>query len=570
MKKKNSNSIRSQIFIYFMFTTSIILIIMGLVLYDNFSNVLEEEITSSTNMIINKSGNQLDRYIDSIKGLSISLADNVDTCTLFDNNHTHIDFEKDKSELESLINTIINGNKDIESITLVGQDGLVISTDPNLSMELSVDMMAMAWYQDAIGNTMPVLTSARMNEFSMDKDTWVISLSREITSDCQENIGVLLIDMNYDVIEEILDDLHLGSDGYTYIINSDNELVYHKDFSYFTNHEKLEQLLLVNQSTNQYIFKYPFTNANWTLVGVASLDSLHSIQQDLITALMILGLFMFLIALGSSMVFSRRVVSPLKELEKAMEQVDQGNLNQNVIVKGSKEAESLATYYTNMMIKIKKLLTEIKEKETVLRSSELQVLYSQINPHFLYNTLDTILWAAEFKDNEKVIDLTKALATFFRLSLHGGSEITTINDEIEHIKQYLFIQKQRYQDKLTYEIKTDESLGDIKIPKLILQPIVENSIYHGIKELAGIGKITITVTKKGGDILFKIIDNGVGFDTSKEHGETPSIKLGGVGLSNVDKRLKLYYGKEYGVTVISELNKGTTVILTIAPTYISP
>ncbi|MCK5811899.1 MAG: sensor histidine kinase [Clostridiales bacterium] len=569
MKKKTSSSIRSQIFIYFMFTTSIILIIMGLVLYSNFSNVLEEEITSSTNMIINKSGSQLDRYIDSIKGLSVSLADNVNTCTLFDDNHTHIDFKKDKRELEFLINTIINGNKDIESITLVGQDGLVISTDSNLSMEVSEDMMAMAWYQDAIGNKMPVLTSARMNEFSMDKDTWVISLSREIKSDCQENIGVLLIDMNYAVIEEILDDLHLGNEGYTYIINSDNELVYHKDFKYFTDQEKLEQLLLVDQSTNQYIFRYPFIHANWTLVGVASLDSLHSIQQDLIVALIIVGLFMFLIALGSSIVFSRRVVSPLKKLERAMEQVDQGNLNQTVIVKGSKEAESLATYYTNMMIKIKKLLTEIKEKEMVLRSSELQVLYSQINPHFLYNTLDTILWAAEFKDSEKVIDLTKALATFFRLSLHGGSEITTINEEIEHVKQYLFIQKQRYQDKLTYEIKTDDTLLAIKIPKLILQPIVENSIYHGIKELVGIGKITITVTKKNKDILFTITDNGVGFDVTKKHGDSSSLKLGGVGLSNIDKRLKLYYGNDYGVTVISEKNKETTVILTITPTYIS-
>ncbi|MBN2851571.1 MAG: sensor histidine kinase [Clostridia bacterium] len=565
MKNRKSKSIRSQIFLYFMLSTSLLLVVIGIVLYYNFSSLIKNEVTTSTQMIIDKSGSQLDMYIENVKGLSMTLADNNNTCTLFNNSHEVINFEEDRDDLQSLINTIIAGNQDIESIIMVGHDGLIISNETNLSMEISKDMMETSWYKDAIGNTMPVLTSARMQEFSMDKDTWVISLSREIVGTCDENLGVLLIDINYDVIEGILDDLNLGKHGYAFIINSNNDIVYHKDFSYFQDETKKEELLTIRDNASMFVHEYKFENANWTLVGVASMDSLYMFQKDIIMAIVILGIFMFLISLGSSVFFSKRVTNPLKKLEKAMAQVDSGNLNQDVNVTGSSEAESLAEYYRSMMIKIKKLLTEIKEKEMVLRNSELQVLYSQINPHFLYNTLDTILWAAEFQDNEKVINLTKALASFFRLSLKGGSELTTIESEFEHIRQYLYIQKQRYQDKLEYEITMDEAIKDIEIPKLILQPIVENAIYHGIKELDEVGIIKISARKSDHDIFFEITDNGVGYDVNKEViNAASSLKLGGVGQSNVDRRLKLYYGESCGLYIESKLNEGTTVTIKIS------
>jgi len=214
--------------------------------------------------------------------------------------------------------------------------------------------------------------------------------------------------------------------------------------------------------------------------------------------------------------------------------------------------------------RIRSLLAEIMEKEKFLRSYELRALHSQINPHFLYNTLDTIVWMAEFKDSEKVIAITKALAKFFRLSLGDGAETTSVGDEIDHVRQYLFIQKERYENKLDYEIEVNESILDAVIPKIILQPIVENAIYHGIRPLKSGGMVKIEAYPNNEDVIFKISDNGIGFDTAKlPEFKHNGLRLGGVGFNNVDKRVRLYYGEGYGLSLISYPGEGTEVMIKI-------
>jgi two-component system, sensor histidine kinase YesM len=161
----------------------------------------------------------------------------------------------------------------------------------------------------------------------------------------------------------------------------------------------------------------------------------------------------------------------------------------------------------------------------------------------------------------KVVSVSKAMASFFRLSLRGGSELTTVQDELEHVKQYLLIQKERYQDKLSFEIHADESLLEISIPKIILQPLVENSIYHGIRKLPGMGFISIGAAKTDYGLMFTVDDNGVGFNTEIPLQRETTNRLGGVGLQNVDERIRLYYGDGFGLDIESTLGKGTKVTL---------
>lgn len=561
MKKHKRQSMRTQIFIYFLLSTGVVLLVMGSLLYFNFSNLMEEEILKSTEMGIDKSGKQLELYINRVKDMSSILAGNVNTCSYFEHDHEgHEPDKDDKTDIDSLIETILSSNKEIQTVIMVGYDGKLISNVPDLGMEMSEDMMEQQWYTDALKNDMPVLTSARMQDFTMDKDTWVLSLSREISGDCDENIGVLFIDFKYDVIESILSELDLGSKGYAFILNEKDEVVYHEDTRYFEDDEKRNELIAVAGRSNEQkdeellTHSYKVKGTDWTLVGVASLDGVKSMRQDMVLILWMLGSALLIIALGSSAIFSRRMAAPLRKLEKAMAEVETGKLDGQVEIGGSAEAESLANHYTNMMKRIRSLLEEIQLKEKYLRTSELNVLQSQINPHFLYNTLDTILWAAEFQDSKKVISLTKALARFFRLSLGDGGRMTTVGDEIDHVRQYLFIQKERYQDKLRYTISADEEILKKRIPKLILQPIVENAIYHGIRNMEKQGMIEIKAKKQEDYIIFTISDNGVGYDIESE-------KTGGVGQSNVDKRIKLYYGGEYGVSIESKQGKGTTVTL---------
>ncbi len=566
MKLKRPYSLRTQIFIYFLLTTGVIMIVMGALLYANFSKLMEDEIMTSTKMGIDKSGKQLELYIKRIKDMSTILAGNVNTCSYFEHGHEgHEAHPDDLQDIESLITAVLAGNEEIQTIVMVGYDGKVISNDPDLGMELSEDMMKMPWYQNAVHNQMPVLTSARMQDFTMDKDQWVLSLSREIIGECQDNIGVLLIDFKYDVIEEILYELDLGSRGYAFILNSNDEVVYHHNSSYFEDDEKREELVYIANMGNdvmeadRLIHSYEINGTDWILVGVASLDGIQAARNDLVVVLWIMGSALLIIALGSSLLFSNRVAKPLRKLEEAMEEVENGNLDQEVDVKGSSEAKSLAEHYSKMMARVRNLLDEIQSKEKYLRTSELNALQSQINPHFLYNTLDTIIWSAEFQESDKVIALTKALAKFFRLSLGDGSELTTVADEMDHVRQYLIIQKTRYEDKLQYEISCDKDIEEIRIPKLILQPIVENAIYHGIRPMEGQGMINIKGVKSEDGLVFTISDNGIGYDTASPKSENKSG--GGVGQSNVNKRIKLYYGEKYGLKASSEPGKGATIIV---------
>ena len=212
-----------------------------------------------------------------------------------------------------------------------------------------------------------------------------------------------------------------------------------------------------------------------------------------------------------------------------------------------------------MLNHLEQLMMEAREQEQLARVYELKALSSQINPHFLYNTLDTIIWMAEFQDTNRVVSITKALATYFRLALNGGEDLIPLTKEVDHVRQYLYIQQQRYEEKLSYEIQVDENIPDILLPKLVLQPLVENAIYHGIKEINRPGKIQLTVRYQSPSIKITIEDNGVGL---KKQG-TSNKALGGVGIQNVKERLALYFGEEFKMEFDSVENSYTKVYLTI-------
>ena len=203
-------------------------------------------------------------------------------------------------------------------------------------------------------------------------------------------------------------------------------------------------------------------------------------------------------------------------------------------------------------------MIDIRRQEETTRQYQLQALSSQINPHFLYNTLDTIIWMAEFQDSQRVVQVTKSLATYFRLALNQGKDLICLSDEINHVRQYLFIQKQRYGDKLEYEIDENPAFDNLVLPKLVLQPLVENALYHGIKEKEGQGHIRVSVQKKDLGLVIRIEDDGVGFQNAGDSSQS-QLKRGGVGLQNVDQRLKLHFGEHYQMRIDSAPDKGTTV-----------
>ena len=541
---------------------TVILLLSGAV-YWFASNLLMSETISKTHDLLEMSGANIGTYIARVKGESNVFAGSPSL-----RQYLSDDEESLRTGLLSQIDTLLQNDSSIKSIVVVSKDGRILSNEKNLDMSVSSDMMKEDWYIESIHNTMPVLTGARMQSFSSDKDNWVISVSTEITGDSGDNLGVLLMDMEYSVIEDHLRSLDLGREGYVFLLNDKGEPVYHKDTSYFSDPDKLAQLLEIqsagdgyDKASNLLTCQTQIEKTGWTMVGVVSLDTLKMLERQLFEAVLLTGGLLFIAVLLIGILFTRRLSTPMADLERGMNEIEK--LAEVRIRKNSfYEVELLAGNYNRMIHRIRILMDEISDKEKTLRHAELNALVSQINPHFLYNTLDTIVWMAEFHDSTRVIALTKSLAAFFRLSLSGGRELITVGDELEHVRQYLYIQKERYGDKLNYTIHAPEEVLDYTVPKIILQPIAENSIYHGIKPLDSPGQITITVQEEGEKLIFTVSDNGAGCRPDAAAADNPS-RPGKVGLKNVDERLKLYYGPGYGVTIHPAPGAGCRVELTV-------
>lgn len=554
--------IKVQITLFYLIASVVLVTVFGVALYYSISNVILNESLSTTKNAVEGSGRYVEGYIDKLKTLAHIIGANPDTMACVGKNENHM-----TDDVMDLIELSLEADPYLESIVIVSKSGDIISNEADLNMTMSEDMMEQAWYQAAIESEMPVLTSARMQSFSMDKDNWVISISQEITDESGTNIGVLLIDIRYEVLESYFSDLDLGETGYVYILNQGGEVVYHEDTSYFTDEDKQKELRKMaamvgyDDEMDLLIHPYQLSNADWTLVGVSGLSGLDSVRRQIIETVLVVGLILLVIVLISGMFIAERITKPIKSLEIAMRDTDHQLQQVEIEASGSYEATQLAIQFNKMMERIHQLMGDVKEQEQYLRTYEINALHSQINPHFLYNSLDTIVWMAEFGDSDKVIEITKSLAKFFRLSLSKGQEMIQLSDELEHVKQYLFIQKQRYMEKLNYEFDTSE-IPDMKVPKIILQPIVENAIYHGIRDLDRPGKIVIRTHVMADNLSIIIEDNGKGFKyDNKDLPKSSKVKLGGVGLMNVDKRIKLYYGEAYGLSIESVIGKGTKVTL---------
>jgi len=552
-----------QISLFFLGLGLAAILALSVTVYYVAADLLMKETVSKTHDLLDLSGNNIATYIARVKGESNVFANN----SLL-RQYLAGDDESLRGDLMDSIDELLKNDSYIKSIVVVSKDGRILSNEENLDMSVSEDMMKEDWYMESIHNTMPVLTGARMQSFSSDKDNWVISVSTEITDPSGENLGVLLMDMEYSVVEDHLRSLDLGADGCVFLINDKGDLVYHKDTSYFSVPDKKEQLLerlamgdTYDKKNNLLTYQTKIENTGWILVGVVSMDNLKMLEQQLFEAVLLMGSLLFGAVVLLGVLFTRRLAIPMADLERGMTEIEK--LAEISVRKNSfYEVELLAEHYNRMILRIRELMREISDKEETLHQAELNALVSQINPHFLYNTLDTIVWMAEFNDSAKVIALTKSLAAFFRLSLNGGRELVSVADELEHVRQYLYIQKERYGDKLSYEIHAPEELLDYTVPKIILQPIVENSIYHGIKPMDGLGSINVTVRQDGPWLIFTVEDNGVGF-VPEAPTDGRSSGNGSVGLNNVDERLKLYYGQDCGLSISSAPGEGCTVRLVL-------
>ena len=556
-------SLLIQLVIYVFIMILALLGIVGGIYYQTSSVAIRQTTEQNTRKTIQQSGQFITSYLQKVKQTTSSLAENEKIKT-----YAQTPSQENAEQLRQLFATILKTDSDLVSAILVTKDGNLISTDPELTMKTSADMMKEKWYQDAIHKgAMPILTPARRTVSHTIGEKWVISIMQEVVDKDGKNLGVVRLDIGYKTLEAYLDQLQLGKEGFTFIVDANHDFVYHPKKAVYSSHVEMKAMapyLSVKngyvKSKQAYVSQYQIPNSGWTLIGVSSMEQLHAVQTQILWSFIGTGLFALGVCLIGIWFVLRLWIKPLRDLQATILKVGSGHSDLRANETGSPELVDLARQFNIMLDRIDQLMIAVKEEEQNVRKYELQALSSQINPHFLYNTLDTIVWMAEFNDSKRVVEVTKSLAKYFRLALNQGHEQISLKDEIDHVRQYLFIQKQRYGEKLQYEIKELKQYNDYKIPKLILQPLVENAIYHGIKEMNRQGMIRVSVYENDTQLIVSIYDNGRGFVASETTNAT-LVRLGGVGLKNVNQRLQLQFGKSYHMEIKSEENTYTEIRL---------
>lgn len=296
---------------------------------------------------------------------------------------------------------------------------------------------------------------------------------------------------------------------------------------------------------------YPFE-----VLTYASLSDVESNARYLLKNLLYIGTLTLLISLLASYRISKSVSKPVKDLVHHMKKIEKGDFSERFLTDRTDEIGELMTRYNKMAKRLDVLIQNIIESRDRLKKSEMKMLQSQINPHFLYNTLDTIKWMVKMGESEEVVTLITNLAKLLRISLEDAEEYQTVEMNLSWLKSYLEIQKARYDDDLTYEIKVPETLYEKRIPKLLLQPIVENAILHGLE---GKGRILVRGYEKEDRLVFEVEDDGKGMEEKMRASLLTETSGVGIGLLNVHKRIELYYGKGYGLEIESKVNQGTRV-----------
>ena len=391
------------------------------------------------------------------------------------------------------------------------------------------------------------------------------------TVDSESRVWVDSLLRNIDTLEDRIKDIEINiKDGGNYDQNIKelddefNKIGFKKEHDY-TPHITIGRVRdvyiltdLIQDDIQHYIY-YQTRNMDMVTTGLNGQVRLFLILCGGMIAVLAFGIAVI------AYLISRGILRPIRELSTAAEKIAEGDLSARANVKSNDEVEDLAQGFNYMAGNIEVLLDKVREEEEKRRQTDLRLLQEQINPHFLYNTLDTIVWLIEVNEPDQAVEMVVALSDFFRLSLNKGKEFVLIQQEEQHIRSYLQIQEKRYHDIMDYEIRIDPELYEYQIPKLTLQPLVENALYHGIKYKRSKGKIEILGSRKGEEIHLYVRDNGAGM-TSEELEELrreiqrPCKETEkGFGLANVNERIRMYFGETYGMKITSEKDCGTEV-----------
>lgn len=578
-RPRRQRSIGSYIVALFMVLILLVTLGMMLASISKASGELQANAMDYTEQLVLRVNADIDLYVQYIKDISDFLVDNVAIISYLQSARSGALTDSVEADATSQLAAAINIRSEFSAIALASPTGDVIFGSPEAARNESTDYTQAEWYLDAMREPSEVqVSSSRVENLVADQYTWVVSFSKAVTNAYGEVLGVLLIDLNYNIIDSICAAIELGSRGYIFLLGPGGEILWHPQQNLIyagLKSENVDEIMAAGsgrlsvgagEAAKQYVI-CPSRDTGWTAVGVIYTGELLQIRADLIRSYVLIGAGALIAALVLAFLLSNAITQPIHALIRTMQQVEQGDLNVRCDVKASNELGQLSDSFNHMIATTQALMDETARTAEQKRISEWRALQAQIQPHFLYNTLDSIIWMSHAGRNEEVVEMTSALASLLRRSIGTGSDTNTLAEEMDHVKSYLTIQKMRYNEKLQYALDMDPQTADCLLPKLVLQPLVENAIYHGIKVKQAGGTVRVESLLEEDRLLITVEDDGVGMSQEqiarifeKKQSDAESTKIG---VYNVNERLQYYFGSEASMRYYSTPGKRTMVMLVL-------
>lgn len=490
------------------------------------------------------------------------------------------DFSSDSIDKE--MNLLYEVNRDsLISIALFNSGGGLVTASPLSTLKEKARPELEDWFVTARQKIENMhFSGPHVQNLFADPDfryRWVVSLSRavEITYHGSIQSGVLLVDMSFSGIEQALKNVRPSENGYVYLVDREGEIIYHPrqqliysglygENNYATARYEDGTHMEDFRGAKRIITVKTVGYTGWKIVGVSPMSDMTSGYAHISLFALFILLFLIFLMVYANLYVSSRIADPIKSLENSVKELEGGNWAAPIYIGGSYEIRHLGSAIQAMVGQMRRLMEDIVQEQESKRRSELDALQSQINPHFLYNTLDSIVWMVENERYPEAISMVTALARLFRISLSKGKNIISVADELAHARNYMTIQKMRYKNKFEVSFDAEPDTLNLATIKLIVQPLLENAIYHGMEFMDGDGEIRVAAYLDGDDLIIDVTDNGIGIpadvcaalltDTSRRRS-----KGSGIGLRNVHERIRLYFGQPYGLVILSEPDEGTTV-----------
>ncbi len=486
---------------------------------------------------------------------------------------------EDAAGFGSAIAALTNVENDIFAVTVYDANGGVVSCTASGEKPKETVFRDLSFDAELFSVAAPyAITKPHVQTGFAGVYPWVVTMAVKTDEPILGNGMYVAMDFRFSEIAGYMDGIGIGRHGYCFILDRDGSVVYHPQQQMLYSGIKSEDTAAlcalsdgVHIEKNVLYALHTTADARWRIVGVSYTEELEAEKRTQIVVGIAAAFLCCAVILALVLVVYSKIVSaPVRRLVQAM-QAFEAAADPSVYTgqpQAVAELQALSDSFSHMSRRIEELMEKVRREEKVLRKTELRALQAQINPHFLYNTLDSIQWMCEQGKTEDASKMVGALARLFRISISRGHELITIKDELQHAKSYLLIQSYRYRNQFSYRFEVDETLLSYLCNKITIQPLIENAIYHGIDRMVDEGEIVITAKRAqdaAGDILITVSDNGVGMTEeqcakilSKERSDS-----GGIGVKNVNDRLKIYFGERYGLSIHSVPDEGTTVTVRI-------